>query len=102
MQLLREECISKLAEKYTSIHMPEIHLPEFDGDFVCKSNNYVIVKADSYTGDKRRINREFEVSGIEFYILSFIKFPLSFYNKTQKYFYIRLLYLLNCWHENCI
>lgn len=69
MQLLREECISKLAEKYTSIHMPEINLPEFDGDFVCKSNNYVIVKADSYTGDKRRINREFEVSGIKFYKL---------------------------------
>ena len=44
MQLLREECISKLAEKYTSIHMPEINLPEFDGDFVCKSNNYVVVK----------------------------------------------------------
>lgn len=42
---------------------------EFDGDFVCKSNNYVIVKADSYTGDKRRINREFEVSGIKFYKL---------------------------------
>ncbi|WP_270649909.1 aminotransferase class I/II-fold pyridoxal phosphate-dependent enzyme [Megamonas funiformis] len=69
MQLLREECISKLAEKYTSIHIPEINLPEFDGDFVCKSNNYVIVKADSYTGDKRRINREFEVSGIKFYKL---------------------------------
>lgn len=69
MQLLREECISKLAEKYTSIHMPEMNLPEFDGDFVCKSNNYVVVKADSYTGDKRRINREFEVSGIKFYKL---------------------------------
>mgnify|MGYP001030382215 FL=1 len=49
--------------------MPEINLPEFDGDFVCKSNNYVVVKADSYTGDKRRINREFEVSGIKFYKL---------------------------------
>ena len=69
MQLLREECISKLAEKYTSIHMPEMNLPEFDGDFVCKSNNYVVVKADSYTGDKRRINRVFEVSGIKFYKL---------------------------------
>lgn len=47
--------------------MPEIKLLEFDGDFVCKSNNYIVVKANSYIDDKQRINREFEVSGVKFY-----------------------------------
>lgn len=69
MQLLREECISKLAVNYAKVRMPEIVLPEYEGKYVCKSNNYVIVKADEYTGDKWRINRVFEVSGIKFYKL---------------------------------
>ena len=69
MQLLREECISKLAAKYAKVYMPDIVLPEYEDKYVCKSNSYVVVKADEYTGDKRRINREFEVSGIKFYKL---------------------------------
>ena len=69
MQLLREECISKLAAKYAKIYMPDIVLPEYENKYVCKSNSYVVVKADEYTGDRSRINREFEVSGIKFYKL---------------------------------
>lgn len=72
LQLLREECISKLAAKYTKVRMPEIVLPEYEGKYVCRSNNYVIVRADEYTGDKRRINRAFEVSGIKFYKLGLL------------------------------
>lgn len=69
MQLLREECISKLAVKYTKVFMPQIKLPYYDGKYVCKSNNYIVVKANEYEGDFQRINKEFTISGIKFYKL---------------------------------
>lgn len=69
MQMLREECISQLAAAYVNVRMPDIVLPKYEGSYVCRSNNYVTVKADEYNGDRRRINREFTVSGIRFYKL---------------------------------
>ena len=71
-QLLREECISELAVQYTNKKIPDIQLPEYKNSFICKSNNYIVVKAEDYDGDKARINREFEISGIKFYKLGLL------------------------------